>query len=114
MFEDYLEENILIFTLMILELVIFCSIILLKDGRKINNLYYEVWFMNKEKKFNFKDMTKNAVSYSKQKYGEAKEFTNSVAVPKIKQTVLSTKESVSTAVSNVSNKVKTTITEEQM
>lgn len=70
--------------------------------------------MNKEKKFNFKDMTKNAVSYSKQKYGEAKEFTNSVAVPKIKQTVLSTKESVSTAVSNVSNKVKTTITEEQM
>lgn len=65
MFEDYLEENILIFTLMILELVIFCSIILLKDGRKITNLYYEVWFMNKEKKFNFKDMTKNAVSYSK-------------------------------------------------
>lgn len=42
MFEDYLEENILIFTLMILELVIFCSIILLEDGRKINNLYYEV------------------------------------------------------------------------
>ena len=42
MFEDYLEENILIFTLMILELVIFCSIILLKDGRKITNLYYEV------------------------------------------------------------------------
>lgn len=70
--------------------------------------------MDKEKKFNFKDMTKNAVSYSKQKYGEAKEFTNSVAAPKIKQTVLSTKESVSTAVSNVSNKVKTTITEEQM
>ena len=42
MFEDYLEENILIFTLMILELVIFCSIILLEDGHKINNLYYEV------------------------------------------------------------------------
>lgn len=70
--------------------------------------------MDKEKKFNFKDMTKNAVSYSKQKYDEAKEFTNNVVVPKIKETALSTKESVSAAVSNVSNKMKTTITEEQM
>ena len=70
--------------------------------------------MDKEKKFNFKDMTKNAVSYSKQKYDEAKEFTNNGAVPKIKETALSTKASVSTAVSNVSNKMKTTITEEQM
>ena len=70
--------------------------------------------MENEKKFNFKDMTKNAVSFSKQKYDEAKEFTSNVAVPKIKETALSTKESVSNAVSNVSNKVKTTITEEQM
>lgn len=70
--------------------------------------------MKNEKKFNFKDMTKNAVSFSKQKYDEAKEFTSNVAVPKIKETALSTKESVSNAVSNVSNKVKTTITEEQM
>ena len=70
--------------------------------------------MKNEKKFNFKDMTKNAVSFSKQKYDEAKEFTSNVAVPKIKETAISTKESVSNAVSNVSNKVKTTITEEQM
>lgn len=70
--------------------------------------------MGNKKKFNFKDMTKNAVSFSKQKYDEAKEFTSNVAVPKIKETALSTKESVSNAVSNVSNKVKTTITEEQM
>jgi len=70
--------------------------------------------MENEKKFIFKDMTKNAVSFSKQKYDEAKEFTSNVAVPKIKETALSTKESVSNAVSNVSNKVKTTITEEQM
>ena len=70
--------------------------------------------MENEKKFNFKDMTKNAVSFSKQKYDEAKEFTSNVAVPKIKETALSTKESISNAVSNVSNKVKTTITEEQM
>lgn len=70
--------------------------------------------MENEKKFNFKDITKNAVSFSKQKYDEAKEFTSNVAVPKIKETALSTKESVSNAVSNVSNKVKTTITEEQM
>ncbi|MDD7151333.1 MAG: EcsC family protein [Clostridium sp.] len=70
--------------------------------------------MENEKKFNFKDMTKNAVAFSKQKYDEAKEFTSNVAVPKIKETALSTKESVSNAVSNVSNKVKTTITEEQM
>ena len=70
--------------------------------------------MENEKKFNFKDMTKNAVSFSKQKYDEAKEFTSNVAVPKIKETALSTKESVSNAVSNVSSKVKATITEEQM
>lgn len=70
--------------------------------------------MENGKKFNFKDMTKNAVSFSKQKYDEAKEFTSNVAVPKIKETALSTKESVSNAVSNVSNKVKTTITEEQI
>ena len=70
--------------------------------------------MENKKKFNFKDMTKNAVSFSKQKYDKAKEFTSNVAVPKIKETALSTKESVSNAVSNVSNKVKTTITEEQM
>lgn len=70
--------------------------------------------MENKKKFNFKDMTKNAVSFSKQKYDEAKEFTSNVAVPKIKETALSTKESISNAVSNVSNKVKTTITEEQM
>ena len=30
--------------------------------------------MENEKKFNFKDITKNAVSFSKQKYDEAKEF----------------------------------------
>ena len=70
--------------------------------------------MENEKKLNFKDMTKNAVSFFKQKYDEAKEFTNNVALPKIKETALSTKESVSDAVSNVSNKVKTTVTEEQM
>ena len=70
--------------------------------------------MENKKKFNFKDMTKNAVSFSKQKYDEAKEFTSNVAVPKIKETALSTKESISNAVSNVSDKVKTTITEEQM
>jgi len=70
--------------------------------------------MENKKKFNFKDATKNAVSFSKQKYDEAKEFTSNVAVPKIKETAISTKESVSNIVSNVSNKVKTTITEEQM
>lgn len=70
--------------------------------------------MENKKKFNFKDMTKNAVSFSKQKYDEAKEFTSNVAVPKIKETALSTKESISNAVSNVLDKVKTTITEEQM
>ena len=44
--------------------------------------------MENKKKFNFKDMTKNAVSFSKQKYDEAKEFTSNVAVPKIKETAL--------------------------
>ncbi len=55
-------------------------------------------------------MTKNVVSFSKQKYDEAKKYTNDVAVPKIKETAMSTKETVSNSVS----KVKMTITEEQI
>lgn len=70
--------------------------------------------MEKEKKFNFKDMTKNAVSFSKQKYNDAKNFTTDVAVPKIKETGVTAKESVSKSITKVSDKVKTTITEEQM
>ncbi len=70
--------------------------------------------MKKEKNFNLKGITKNVVTVSKQKYDEAKEFTSNVAVPKIKETALLTKETVSNAVSNVSTKVKTTITEEQI
>ena len=70
--------------------------------------------MINEKKFNFRDMKKGVVSYSKQKYEGVKDFTGSVAVPRIKETALSTKESVSHTVSKVSSTVKSTITEEQM
>lgn len=70
--------------------------------------------MEKNKKIDFKDITKNAVEFSKQKYGEVKKFTNDVAVPKIKKTALTTKENISHTVSKVSDKVKTTITEEQI
>ena len=55
----------LIIALVYIKINDFCGIILFKETREINVLYYEVWFMDKEKKFNFKDMTKNAVSYSK-------------------------------------------------
>ena len=70
--------------------------------------------MNKEKKINIKDMKNTAVSFSKDKIVKAKDFTSNVAVPKIKETTLSTKETISTSASKVSNKIKTTITEEQM
>lgn len=48
------------------------------------------------------------------KFEEVKKVTTNVAVPKIKDTAITTKELVSHTVSKVSNKVKTTITEEQM
>lgn len=70
--------------------------------------------MEKNKKIDFKGITKNAVEFSKQKYGDVKKFTNDVAVPKIKETALTTKENISQTVSKVSDKVKTTITEEQI
>ena len=56
----------LIIALVYIKINDFCGIILFEETREINVLYYEVWFMDK-KKFNFKDMTKNAISYSKQK-----------------------------------------------
>lgn len=63
-----------------------------------------------KKKINFEDITKNTISFSKQKLDKAKEIT----IPKIKDTTLTTKKFVSNTISNVSNKVKTSITEEQM
>lgn len=70
--------------------------------------------MNNKSKINFKEITKNAVSFSKQKYEDAKKITSEKVVPKIKETAIITKDSVSSAVTNISNKVETTITEEQM
>lgn len=70
--------------------------------------------MENEKIFNLKSKAKNTLSISKQKYDEAKVFATNIAVPKIKETALSTKKSLSNTSSNISNKVKTTITEEQM
>ena len=70
--------------------------------------------MEEKKKFDFKDIKNNAISFSKQKYDDAKKFTSDVAVPKIKDAAISTKDTVSNTVSKVSDKVKTTVTEEQM
>lgn len=70
--------------------------------------------MKDKKKINFENITKNAISFSKQKFEEVKKVTTDVAVPKIKDTAITTKELVSNTVSKVFNKVKTTITEEQM
>lgn len=70
--------------------------------------------MKDKKKIKFEDITKNVISFSNQKFEEVKKVTTNVAVPKIKDTAITTKELVSHTVSKVSNKVKTTITEEQM
>ena len=70
--------------------------------------------MKEEKKIDLKGMAKNAVEFSKEKYDEAKKFTNDVAIVKMKETALATKENISNTVAKVSDKVKNTITEEQI
>lgn len=67
-----------------------------------------------KKKIDLKELTKNTLEGAKGKYEEAKKFTSEKAVPKIKETAVSTKNKVATTASNVSNKVKTSITEEQV
>lgn len=65
--------------------------------------------MKKQEKLetsNFKDLTKVMKN--------VKEFTTEKALPKIKETAITTKETVTDATSKTTNKVKTTITEEQM
>ena len=67
-----------------------------------------------KKKIDLKKLTKNTLEEAKEKYEEAKKFTSEKAVPKLKETAVSTKNKVATTASNVSNKVKTSITEEQV
>lgn len=67
-----------------------------------------------KRKNRFKKLTKNTLEEAKEKYEEAKKFTSEKAVPKLKETAVSTKNKVATTASNVSNKVKTSITEEQV
>ena len=70
--------------------------------------------MNNEKKFNFKEVTKNAMSFSKEKYDDAVKYTRDVAAPKLKETAVTTRDTISNSVTKISDKVKTKITEEQM
>lgn len=70
--------------------------------------------MNEKNRINFKEISKNAISYSQQKYEVAKKITNEKALPMVKETLATTKESVINVVENFSDKVTTSITEEQM
>lgn len=70
--------------------------------------------MEKEKKLNLKNVKDTAISFSKQKLEETKKFANEKALPKIKESTVVTKENVSTTVNKVTEKVKTSITEEQV
>jgi hypothetical protein len=66
---------------------------------------------NKKK---IENVVKNATSYSKQKYDEAKIFTKEEVIPNMHSAMEYTKNKVSDTASKVSDKVKTSVTEEQM
>ncbi|MBQ8891417.1 MAG: EcsC family protein [Bacilli bacterium] len=70
--------------------------------------------MEEKNKIDFKELTDNLTSFSKQKFNEAKKFTNEKAIPKLKETTENTKEAVTVSISTVTDKVKNTVTEEQM
>ena len=52
------------------------------------------------KKIDLKELTKNTLEEAKGKYEEAKKFTSEKAVPKIKETAVSTKNKVASTASN--------------
>lgn len=70
--------------------------------------------MKNEKQFDFKELKNDVVSFSKKKYEETKNFADEKAIPTIKKTVLAAKDDVTTTISKVTDKVKTSITEEQI
>ncbi|MGN1311430.1 MAG: EcsC family protein [Bacilli bacterium] len=70
--------------------------------------------MNEKNKIDFKEITKNAISYSKQKYEETKKVTNEKTFSKVKKTIITTKNSISNAGEKVSEKIKIVKAEEQM
>jgi uncharacterized protein (DUF697 family) len=69
---------------------------------------------NESKNNNFKNLTKNVVSFSTKTIGDVKEFTKDKALPKLRESAINTKESVSVMANQITNKVKTSISEEQM
>ena len=81
---------------------------------KFTNAILRWLYMKKENRINFKDLKNSALELSKQKYSEARKYTEEKAVPKLKETINTTKDSVSSTVSQVSNKVQNSITKEQM
>lgn len=66
------------------------------------------------KEIKLKELAKNTLEYSGNKLEQVKEFTTTKAVPKLKETAINTKDKVTKTTSSVSNKVKTTITQEQI
>lgn len=63
---------------------------------------------------NIKKIAKNTVGASSKKIGELKEFTNNKIVPTIKDSTEKTKNTLVETKNKISDKVKTSITEEQM
>lgn len=54
------------------------------------------------------------MSFSKEKYDDVVKYTRDVAAPKLKETAVTTRDTISNSVTKISDKVKTKITEEQM
>ena len=44
--------------------------------------------MEEKKKINFKELAKNTIEFSNEKYKEAKNFTTKTAMPKLKETLI--------------------------
>ncbi|MDD4375532.1 MAG: EcsC family protein [Clostridia bacterium] len=73
--------------------------------------------MNKKKDSkinNLNVLTKNAVSISSKAIGDVKDFAKDKALPKIKESMVSTKDAVSNVTNDLVTKAKSSITEEQI
>src|SRR5574344_1191514 len=70
--------------------------------------------MNIKNTINLKEISNNVSAFSKEKIATAKKITKEKTIPMIKNTTSNTKEVVSQSIKKVSNKIKTTITEEEI
>src|SRR5574344_1403626 len=70
--------------------------------------------MNIKNTINLKEISNNVSDFSKKKIATTKKITKEKTIPMIKNTTSNTKEVVSQSIKKVSNKIKTTITEEEI